>query len=93
LAVIVFILGSSWLTFDNDGEELQACITWRVPLADILLVGTRSPYQQRVTFVVFKAMFGVDVCRCSFSLLSIQCDIQAPASSGRSKEEDGRFVF
>jgi hypothetical protein len=65
LAVIVFILRSSWLTFDDDGEELQACITWRVPLADILSVGTRSFYQQRVTFAVFKAMFGVDICRAS----------------------------
>ena len=104
LAVVVFILISSWLTcrcddqdiffrsirqqglvFSTlcyDGEELQACVPWRVPPTDILSMGTRSRYQQRVAFTVFKAMFGEDVCRCFFSLPSIQCNFQALANSG-----------
>jgi hypothetical protein len=38
--------------------------------------------------VVFKALFGKDVCRCLLSLLSFQSDLQALTSSGRSKEEE-----
>ena len=61
-------------TLCSDGEELQACVPWRVPPTDILSVGTRSHCQQRVAFAVFKALFGEDVCRCPFSLLSFQCN-------------------
>jgi hypothetical protein len=46
-----------------------------------------------VDFVVFKAMFGEGVCIWPFSLLSLQCDLQAPADSGRPKEEDIQFGF
>jgi len=81
--------------FSDDGEELQACIPWRVPLADIFSVGTRFRCQQRMTFAVFKAIFDMDVCTCSFSLpsTSIRCDFQTLAISGLSKEEDGRVVL
>jgi hypothetical protein len=38
-------------------------------------------------------MFGDDVCRCSFSLPSVQCDSQTPANSGQSKKEDKPICF
>jgi hypothetical protein len=49
---------------------------------------TGSHCQRRVIFAVFKALFGDSACRCSFSLLSFQCDLQAPRTTSRSKKED-----
>ena len=73
---------SVFSTLCSDGEELHACVPWRVPPADILSVGTKSRCQQRVAFAVFKAMFGEDVCRSSFSLPSTQCNFQTLARNG-----------
>ena len=70
---------------------MQACVSWRIPSADVLSVDT-SRCQQQVDFAVFEAMFGdmfgEDVCRWPFSLLSLQCDLQAPIGSGHPKEDD-----
>lgn len=52
---------------------------------------TRSRRQRRVDFAAFKVMFGEGVCRWPFSLMSLQCDLQAPADNGRPKQEDDRF--
>ena len=60
------------------GEGLQACVAWSVSLADVLSAAARSHYRQRVVFAVFKALCGDGVCRCSFSLLPLQCIFQAP---------------
>jgi len=38
-----------------------------------------------------KPYVGEGLCRCPSSLLSSQCDLQTPAGSGSSKEEDDRF--
>jgi hypothetical protein len=35
----------------------------------------------RVVFSVFKVIFGKAVCRCPFSLLSSQCNLQTPAAA------------
>ena len=59
-----------------------------IPLADVLSVNTSSHCSRRVVFAVFKAMSGEGVYRCPFSSLSMQCDLQAPTGSGRSKEEN-----
>jgi hypothetical protein len=42
-----------------------------------------------VVFAVFKALCGEGVYSCPFSLLPLQCSLQALAMCGQSKEEDG----
>ena len=61
-------------------------------LANIVSVNFIYRCQQRVVFAVFKVMFRKGVCMCLFSLLSLWCDLQASASSRRSKEDD-QFGF
>jgi hypothetical protein len=48
--------GLVFSTLCSDGEGSQAYVRWRVSLAIILSVDTRSRCQQRVAFVVFKAV-------------------------------------
>jgi hypothetical protein len=71
----------SWLVFDvviSSNVRLfntlvWRWILWRAPPADVVLVNTRSRYQQWATFAIFRALFGYGVCRCFFSLLSFHC--------------------
>jgi hypothetical protein len=41
--------------------------------------------------MVLKALFGKGVCRCFFSLLFFQCDLQFSGGSERLMEEDDQF--
>ena len=72
----LLLQGSESSTLCFDGEGLQACVTWRFPPANVLSVDTISRFEQRVDYVVFKAMFGEGVCRWPFSL-------RLSSSSGR----------
>ena len=72
---------------------MYAYIPWRISPAAILLVDTRSRCQRRVTFTVFKALSEEGVLLVSLCFVVFQCDLQAPASSGRSKEEDDQFFL
>ena len=69
------------------GEGLQACVAWGVPPADVLSAVARSRCKQRVVFAVFKALCGDGVCKCSFSLLPLQCIFQAPVDDEQSEED------
>ena len=46
------------------------------PPTDVLSAIARSR-KQRVVFAVFKALYGDDVCKCLFPLLSFQCVFHA----------------
>jgi hypothetical protein len=48
---------------------------------------------QCVAFVVFKSLFARVFVGTLFSLMFFQCDFQALANNGRSKEEDIQFDF
>ena len=48
---------------------------------------------KRVVFVVFKALYGDGVYRCSFPFLHFRCVFQAPVDDEQLDEEDDQFIF
>jgi hypothetical protein len=74
-------------------EGLQVCVVWDVVPADVLSTIARSRCKQQVVFAVFKAMYGDDVCRCSFPLLPFQCFFQTSVDGELWKEEDDQSIF
>jgi hypothetical protein len=63
------------------------------PLADVFSVKLDLTVSREWLLQSSKPCFGESVCRCFFSLLSFQCDIQTPASTRQSKEEDAQFCL